>query len=70
MQWLARQHEQKALIVPDSECAASLLFWMAVGEPQMRLLIGDLQEPDEALIDERVKQAVDIFLKGALPRVS
>jgi TetR/AcrR family transcriptional repressor of mexJK operon len=69
-QWLTRQHAQKTLIVPDSECAASLLFWMVVGEPQMRLLIGDLHEPDEALIDERVKQAVDIFLKGALPRVA
>jgi len=34
----------------------------------MRLLIGDMREPEEALIDERVRQAVDIFLKGALPR--
>lgn len=68
IQWLKLQHEQKALIVPDPACAAGMLFSMVVGEPQMRLLIGDMHEPDEAVIDERVKQATEIFLKGVTPR--
>ncbi len=67
-QWLALQHEQKTLVVPDPECAASMLCSMVIGEPQLRLLIGDMYEPDEAVIDERTRQAVDIFLQGSIPR--
>jgi TetR/AcrR family transcriptional repressor of mexJK operon len=68
MHWLELQHKQKSLIVPNPESAASMLCSMVIAEPQMRLLIGDMHEPDETLIDERVKQAVDIFLQGAVPR--
>jgi AcrR family transcriptional regulator len=68
MAWLALQHERGALHVPDSASAAKMLFYMAIAELQMRLLIGDCQEPDEAAIDERVDYAVRLFLDGARVR--
>ena len=67
-QWLERQHEDKTLFVPDPDTSASMLFSMVIGELQMRLLIGDMREPDEATIDERVEKAVALFLNGAIPR--
>jgi AcrR family transcriptional regulator len=67
-QWLERQREEGKMTVPDPDSAASMLFSMVIGEPQMRLLIGDLYEPDEKAIDERVEKAVKLFLAGALPR--
>jgi AcrR family transcriptional regulator len=67
-QWLERQREEGKMTVPDPDSAASMLFSMVIGEPQMRLLIGDLYEPDEKAIDERVERAVNLFLAGALPR--
>ena len=42
-----------------------MLFYMAIAELQMRLLIGDCREPDERAIDERVDYAVRLFLDGA-----
>jgi AcrR family transcriptional regulator len=68
MQWLASQHERGILHVPDSASAAKTLFYMAIAELQMRLLIGDCQEPDESMIDERVDYAVRLFLDGARAR--
>ena len=67
-QWLETQSQRGLLAVPDPDSAASMLFSMVVGEPQMRLLIGDMHEPEEAAIDERVDQAVRLFLDGAMPR--
>ena len=68
IQWLEQRHEEKSLFVPDPDTSASMLFSMVIGELQMRLLIGDMREPDEATIDERVEKAVALFLNGALPR--
>lgn len=65
MEWLASQHEGGILHVPDSAAAAKTLFYMAVAELQMRVLIGDCREPDESMIDERVNYAVRLFLDGA-----
>jgi AcrR family transcriptional regulator len=70
MEWLASQHERGTLHVPDSASAAKTLFYMAIAELQMRLLIGDCQEPDELMIDERVHYAVRLFLDGARARRS
>ena len=67
-EWLSLAHERKELIVPNPEAAASMLFSMVMGDLQMRLLIGDIREPGESAIDERVDQAVELFLKGAKPR--
>jgi AcrR family transcriptional regulator len=67
-QWLAAKHERQELFVPDPDCAASMLCSMVIGEPQMRLLTGDMHEPDDQFIALRVKLAVDLFLQGARPR--
>jgi len=63
--WLALQHERGILHVPDPDAAAKMLFYMAVAELQMRLLIGEGRQPEEAAIDRRVEDAVRIFLNGA-----
>jgi hypothetical protein len=45
-----------------------MLFSMVISDPQMRLLIGEMRAPDDALIEQRVDRAVDLFLHGAAPR--
>jgi AcrR family transcriptional regulator len=67
-QWLARQHLAGVLHVPDPERDAGMLCSMVIGELQMRLLVGALRAPDDALIDATVARAVDLFLRGAQPR--
>ena len=66
--WLARQHRKGTLNVPDPERDAGMLCSMAISELQMRLLVGGLRAPDEALIDATVTRAVELFLQGARPR--
>src|SRR5262245_22418153 len=48
--WLAVQHERNVLFVPDPAVAARMLFSMVIAEQQMRLLIGEIREPDEAAL--------------------
>ena len=67
-QWLASQHDRGVLHVPDSAAAAKMLFHMTIAELQMRVLIGDCQEPDASAIEERVDYAVRLFLDGARVR--
>jgi AcrR family transcriptional regulator len=67
-QWLAKQHRAGDLHVPDPERDAGMLCSMVIGELQMRLLVGALRAPDDALIDATVNRAVDLFLRGARPR--
>jgi len=69
-EWLASQHERGILHVPDPASAGKMLFYMAIAELQMRLLIGECREPDEAVIDERVDHAVRLFLDGARVRAA
>ena len=64
-EWLAAQHERGILNVPDPIAAGKMLFSMAIAELQMRVLIGECREPDEAAIAERVGHAVRVFLDGA-----
>lgn len=68
MQWLALQDERGVLDIPDPAAAAKMLFHMAIAELQMRLLIGECREPDIHAIDERVEQAVRLFLDGVRVR--
>jgi TetR/AcrR family transcriptional regulator, mexJK operon transcriptional repressor len=67
-EWLAEQNRAGTLCVSQPEIAAGMLFSMIVGEPQMRILIGELDEPDSAAIEDRVDTAVQLFLTGAAPR--
>jgi AcrR family transcriptional regulator len=63
--WLARQHENGVLHVTDPARDAEMVCSMVIAELQMRLLVGELRAPDEALIDSTVDRAVDLFLRGA-----
>ena len=67
-EWLALQHERGVLHVPDPTAAGKMLFYMAIAELQMRLLIGAPCDSDEATIDQRVDDAVRVFLDGARTR--
>lgn len=69
-EWLGAQHERGVLHVPDPASAGKMLFYMAIAELQMRVLIGERREPDHAAIDERVDHAVRVFLDGARVRAA
>jgi AcrR family transcriptional regulator len=64
-QWLARQHDNGVLYVTDPQRDAGMVCSMVIAELQMRLLVGEMHAPDEALIDSTVDRAVDLFLQGA-----
>ena len=66
--WLARQNERGTLRVPDPVSAAAMLFSMVIADLQMCLLVGEIRAPDDALIEQSVNRAVDLFLQGARPR--
>jgi len=68
LRWFAMQCARGNLVIDDAEEAAAMLFGMVVGEPHMRLLLCDARPPSQATIDQRVKRAVEIFLKGTSPR--
>jgi AcrR family transcriptional regulator len=67
-EWLRVQNERGLLRVPDAAAAASMLISMVIADPQMCLLIGEGCVPDEAVIEDRVRRAVELFLQGAMPR--
>jgi TetR/AcrR family transcriptional regulator, mexJK operon transcriptional repressor len=67
--WLAAQHERGVLHIPDPQAAAKMLFHMAIADLQMRLLLGAPCEAQDKEIDERVEQAVRLFVNGARPRL-
>jgi AcrR family transcriptional regulator len=67
-EWLRVQDEKGLLRVPDAAAAASMLISMVIADPQMCLLVGEIRPPEDAMIAERVNRAVDLFLRGALPR--
>jgi len=67
-QWLTLQHRGGVLVVTNAERDAGMLCSMVIAELQMRLLVGELGAPDDALIDATVSRAVDLFLHGTRPR--
>lgn len=60
--------ERGVLAVADPHAAASMLFFMAMGEFHMLNLIGATQNLTAELIEGRVRAAVSLFLDGARPR--
>lgn len=68
--WMRRQNGTGRLVIQDPCSAATMLFSMVVAEPQTCALIGDAPARAQDLIAERVRQAVRLFLEGALPRNS
>jgi len=65
--WLAGQHDNGSLCVPDPVRDAAMLCSMVISELQMRFLLGELRAPDDSMIDATVNRAVDVFLHGARP---
>lgn len=66
--YLARQTAVGRLEIAEPERAASIFMSMAVTGPARMLVAGaDLPEDD---LDDRVRYAVDLFLRGALPRTA
>ncbi len=53
------------LALPDAREAARMLLGMAIGASQMFLLLGLQGPPTEAEMEQRVCDAVDVFLRGA-----
>jgi AcrR family transcriptional regulator len=62
--WFERQHERGALNIEDAEEAASMLCGFVISEPKLRLLYGNEEPPTWAAIDQRVRRALDIFIRG------
>jgi hypothetical protein len=56
------------LRIDDPAVAAGMLFGLAIGEPHMRMILGQREAPTAEEISNRVTNAVDIFLNGALVR--
>jgi AcrR family transcriptional regulator len=65
---IGAEMERGRLRVPSAEAGAKLLYGMALGAVQMKMLLGLRGQPDEAEIAELARQAVAIFLNGALIR--
>ncbi|MDB5415735.1 MAG: Transcriptional regulator, TetR family [Rubritepida sp.] len=56
------------LHIADTAVAAGMLFGLAIGEPHMRMILGQREAPTAEEISARVAKAVDIFLNGTLVR--
>lgn len=61
--WLAAQAARGALAVDDPREAANALFYSAVGEFLMRLLLWKRERPTPQEIDSRVAYTVDAFFR-------
>ena len=68
VRWLTLQRDHGRLRLADPEEAAGMLFGMAIGEPHMKLMLGLKRRPSKAVLERRIKRAVDIFLKGTATR--
>ena len=67
-EWLARQRDLGRLNIADPAGAAEMLFSMVIPAPQSARFARGLGMPTVAEIDERVAQAVSLFLHGVSPQ--
>jgi AcrR family transcriptional regulator len=67
-EWLAEQNARGALRISDAASAANMLFSMVCSGPQSRVLMHGAESPERSVIEERVANAVELFLNGAAPR--
>lgn len=65
---LATHAARGRLRITDTATAAGMLFGLAIGEPHMRMILGQREAPTAEEISARVAEAVDIFLNGTLVR--
>jgi len=66
--WLAAQAARGTLAVDDAREAANTLFYSAVGEFLMRLLLWKRERPTPQEIDSRVAYTVDAFFRQVAAR--
>ena len=62
---IAAEMERGRLKPGDPEAVGRMLYGMAFGSTQIRLLLGVRQLPDAAEIAELAREAVEVFLNGA-----
>jgi AcrR family transcriptional regulator len=67
---IAAEMERGTLDVPGAEDGAKLLYGMALGAVQLKMLLGLRGQPEEAEIAKLARQAVAIFLNGAQVRTA
>ena len=60
----------RTLIAAPPDEAAQMLYGMAVGDIHVRMLLGIGKAPRRGELEARIRRAVDLFLRGALPRQS
>lgn len=65
--YLARQAKLGALVLEDALLAAKIFLEMAKGDLPARIYCGE-PPPSRRAIERQVQTAVDLFLRGALPR--
>ena len=65
---IAAEAAKGRLRVSDPQCAASMLYAMAIGATHIKMLLGLRDPPDEAEISRQVREAVAVFLDGARVR--
>ena len=56
------------LNIEDPAEAAGMLFGLAIGEPHMRMMLGQCDAPSPEEVSRRVLNAVEIFLNGTAVR--
>lgn len=63
---IAAEMERGRLRLPDAATGAKMLFGMAMGTTQMKMLLGLRGPPEDEEISRLVREAVSVFLHGAL----
>ncbi len=63
--WLEREQAMGAFPPGDVRVPTQLLFGMTVAEPILQALINAPRDPAEPTLEERIRAAVGIFLRGA-----
>jgi len=66
-QWLARQASRGVLRIGDANEGAEMLVGMALGELHVRSLMKTISPVSDAVVEQRVTRAVNLFLRATQP---
>jgi len=58
---------RQGVVLKDAQEMSAMLFGMAIGEFHLGALIGFRSVPGRAVLERRIRQAVDIFMAGCEP---
>ena len=56
------------LVAAEPDEAAQMLYGMAIGDIHVRMLLGIGKAPSRAALAGRIRRAINLFLRGTLPR--